>query len=486
MSESISEQNTQPGRALILLGLVLLLALTATLAAISPYLEKHLLTKSSPILPFVILYMSAGVVWFFLMRMLHKRGWLSVALPVILIVGLAMRGAFFMSPVALEDDHYRYLWDGAVVVQGQSPYEYSPQQALDLETSERIAQEASKPEAQTVLEKVNHPEIKTIYPPVGQLGFAIAAWMKPYSVQSWRVVIFLAEIVVLISLLLILKQVSLPLAMVAIYWINPLIVREFYNAVHMDVLLLAFIVPAILFALKNRKMLATCLILLGVGIKFWPILLLPVLWRKELCFDMKALSKLLIAVAFSLLMVALLFFPILTAQFDSNSSLVIFSISWQNNDGIFKLFVGASWLIHELLGQPDWYVAQRARWIMMAVFIALYVYLLRKPEKTVGEMVVRMGMVVIIFFMLSATQMPWYFTWILPFMVIKPIWSLLAYVFLLPIYLLQFQFELYGQWHLFQSVMPWFEHVPVIIALYFERRKLGCFTCFDACPLPEK
>jgi alpha-1,6-mannosyltransferase len=44
----------------------------------------------------------------------------------ILLIGLAARLVMLPSLPMLEDDHYRYLWDGGVVWEGISPYAHAP------------------------------------------------------------------------------------------------------------------------------------------------------------------------------------------------------------------------------------------------------------------------------------------------------------------------------------------------------------------------
>jgi len=75
----------------------------------------------------------------------------------------------FTAPI-LEDDYYRYLWDGAVTANALNPYAYSPQQVLkgtDIPVElTQLAEESGE-----VIHSINHPEIRTIYPPIAQAFF---------------------------------------------------------------------------------------------------------------------------------------------------------------------------------------------------------------------------------------------------------------------------------------------------------------------------
>ena len=48
----------------------------------------------------------------------------------VIVIGAGLRISMLSSAPILEDDYYRYLWDGAVVVNGLNPYAYSPAEVL--------------------------------------------------------------------------------------------------------------------------------------------------------------------------------------------------------------------------------------------------------------------------------------------------------------------------------------------------------------------
>ncbi len=71
---------------------------------------------------------AAGLVW---------STWNARRLPMSLLMGLAivaagilMRAPYFGTGPMLEDDHYRYLLDGAMVANGLSPYAFSPRRCF--------------------------------------------------------------------------------------------------------------------------------------------------------------------------------------------------------------------------------------------------------------------------------------------------------------------------------------------------------------------
>ncbi|MGD8779206.1 MAG: hypothetical protein PVH88_09635 [Ignavibacteria bacterium] len=62
--------------------------------------------------------------------MQNKKKWL----PAIIIFGLVVRIILTPTFPVLEDDFYRYLWDGAVTANGINPYEHAPLRKYKMKT----------------------------------------------------------------------------------------------------------------------------------------------------------------------------------------------------------------------------------------------------------------------------------------------------------------------------------------------------------------
>jgi len=95
----------------------------------------------------------------------------------VILVGILSRIILVPTVPILEDDFNRYLWDGAVTASGYNPYRYSPKEFIDSTSSEEIGPERLyklADESGEIIKLVNHPHIRTIYPPVAQGVFAFA------------------------------------------------------------------------------------------------------------------------------------------------------------------------------------------------------------------------------------------------------------------------------------------------------------------------
>ena len=91
----------------------------------------------------------------------RRPGW-ALAL-VIVLTGLGLRGSALHTELQASDDLWRYAYEGALVLEGESPYACAPADPERASQAERWASLAAQ---------VGHPEISAAYPPVAQAIFA--------------------------------------------------------------------------------------------------------------------------------------------------------------------------------------------------------------------------------------------------------------------------------------------------------------------------
>ena len=84
----------------------------------------------------------------------------SLPLRAVLVAAVLVRLVFLPGVPSLSDDFYRYLWDGRVQLAGENPYRYAP-------ADPRLDGVAFAGRA-----RINHPRLRTVYPPLEQAGSA--------------------------------------------------------------------------------------------------------------------------------------------------------------------------------------------------------------------------------------------------------------------------------------------------------------------------
>lgn len=460
--------NTSPGAGLAWawrgLGLGLPLAV---LALVSGRFAYQLPLAAQPIWLLVVLLLISGGFYLWAVRGLPRSHIGRDAFLWMLLLGLVLRLLMLGSEPILEDDAYRYLWDGAVSAAGLSPYQYSPQEALQGGPQLPPAMAALAAEAGQILQRVNHPQFTTIYLPVSQAAFALAYVLGPWSLEAWRLVLLAFDAASLCLLYLLIKRLGLPLMHLAVYWWNPLLIKEIYNSGHMEVVIFPFLLGALLLALHDRRVLAAGALGLAVGAKLWPAILLPVLLRPLLKHPLALAGGLSLFTAIC----ALMLLPVLAAGLDASAGLVAYAGHWQMNDSAFMLLLWAAKWVVELWDGG----AETARWaarVAVALLLAAWTFwLVRRPEQSGAEMVRCCLLATAALFLLSPTQFPWYYLWLLPFLALQPLPPLLWLGVLLPIYYLRFMCVAQGQSALYDHWLVWLIYLPVWTGLFWHWRR---------------
>ena len=200
-------------------------------------------------------------------------------------------------PPTSSDDAYRYVWDGRVQLSGVSPYRYaplddalselrdpvlfpglSPQDRTGFRTPEALP---GNPGALTALARadprtrINRPRVPTIYPPGGQLWFRAVASLTPARAGTLGLQLGAALLALLTTALLarlLLRHGRDPASALLWGWC-PLVAHETGNGAHLDVLVAALLVLALLAGPRPGRVGA--LLGLAAAVKLSPLLLLP-------------------------------------------------------------------------------------------------------------------------------------------------------------------------------------------------------------------
>jgi hypothetical protein len=230
----------------------------------------------------------------------------------VFVVALAMRAAVLPVAPTLSDDVYRYIWDGRVLAHGIDPWAYAPSHP---------ALAALRDAA--IHSRINHPELRTIYPPLAEAGFALVAAVRPTvgAMKLWIALHDLALVAVLTAWCA--RRTGSALPAIAYAW-NPLVVLEYAGSGHHDSTGLLWL--ALAFALADRRPAASAAAFAAaVLVKLAPLVLLPFLWR-----DWGARAR---AVAVALIAPGLALF--LARARGAGSGLEAFATTWRNNELAF-------------------------------------------------------------------------------------------------------------------------------------------------------
>ncbi len=446
------------GSRLLIVSTVTLLAWAPAIAILSSRFGAQVANADKPILWFVAMQVIAGLAYlgalYGLRAVQGRRLWLFVMVA----LGLWLRLALMGSTPILEDDYNRYLLDGATMAQGLDPYAYSPEELLlagvPLSWEMRLLVEQGRP----VIEQVNHSTLRTIYPPVAQWAFAVAYHVRPWDLLGLRLVWLGLDV---LTLGLLVWGLSPPaggavrVASLAVYWLNPLLVKEVYNSAHMEMIVLLAATAGLVLAARKNSVGSGVMLALGVGAKLWPVLWLGLIVR---WFRAKPRQAVLGLVAFALTL-AVVLSPMMTALSGEGSGLLRYTQRWEMNDTAFMLIL---WPLQWLNTAHAPLVARAVVAVMVIVWAA---WLGRRPMHHAGALYGRALAVVAMMFLWSPTQFPWYALWLLPVAALAPHWPLQWLTVTLPLYYLRFFFVARGSTSVFDYGIVWIEFVPIWVML---------------------
>lgn len=456
-------RSSGPTQLLWMFGATGVLAFGCFATLVSPSLTFQAQPPHHLVLVFVTARILAGVL--FVVCMLHvgrvpdTRLWMAI----IIGVGLGVRGVLFFSQPVLEDDYNRYLLDGALTAHGVNPFRYSPEEILTGRRDSVAAHlDLSAPGAEDVVRGINHPGIRTIYPPFSQAVFAVAYLVAPWKLWGWKLLILMCDSLVLLLLLRILRALHLPLPLAAVYWWNPVVIHEFSNALHMDVLVLPGVLLALMLALRVRTTAGVSVLALASGFKVWPALLLPLFARGSTGTNRTTLKLVLLGAV----VIAVVFIPVLMTPLNESLGLVKYASSWTNNQSLFTVL---HWVIAGLAApftdSRDLTLGM-TRVVTGLLIIGIALRLASTPVQNARDLVHRALVTVAWLFFLSPTQFPWYYTWMVPLLALSLRPSLLLYAATLPLFQLVYRWEF----------LVWIQHAPVFLIFLWEIRSGKTFT----------
>lgn len=385
----------------------------------------------------------------------------------LLALGLLYRALFIGSVPIYEDDWNRYLWDGAVTAQGVNPYDYSPKEITE-------GAQSDNPEIRKLYEfdsvtgdityRINYPELRTIYPPIAQAVFALAAKIDPLNLDVLRVIYILIDGLTLFLLVKTLQAYGRDPKWALLYALNPLLIYSGFNVAHMDLLLVPFILLTMLWVKQGAPLKASVALSLAAAVKLWPLLLAPIFfraWRHRPVFylSIAAMTAVLSAV-FNL--------PLLLS-IGENSGLVAYTGEWQRSSFIFPMIFAVF--------EPFTITPGEFSRILVAVIvtlISLYYGFVKKPDDSALPLALMVTTAALLF--LSPTGYPWYLYWAFVFLPFVPSYGLTLLSGSIALYYVRYAMGERGVYEYYSNiVVPLQFAIPLLVIAYevFRSRRHG-------------
>jgi glycosyl transferase family 87 len=299
----------------------------------------------------------------------------------VIVFGLALSALwqfqFLRMPSGLDDDIHRYLWDGRVQRLGFNPYFVVPSDPAlaSLHTSETRT--------------LNNPEVPSPYPAGAQLFFRAVISIHE-SAFALKVAFVLCDLAVVIVLLDVLRRTRQGKHWVLAYAWHPLLAIEVAGSGHVDIVGVLLLLVSVAALVRRWRSVAALAFGLAVSVKFLPIVLLPLYWKRVRMRDS----------AMAAIAVGLLYVPFLNRGRIPIGSLGTYVQRFRFNDPVFATLERVM-------------VPQVVAGLAVLVGLLTAIWMRRKSsERSSGGFAWPMAASLFC----APVVYPWYLLWVLPFL----------------------------------------------------------------------
>ena len=234
----------------------------------------------------------------------------------VVIVGLALAAVwhvlFLLAPPGPDDDIHRYLWDGRVQRLGYNPYVVVP--------DDPALRRLHTPETR----ELNNPDVPSPYPAGAELFFRAVTAIHE-SIFALKVAFVACNLAIVLVLFDLLRRTRLGEHWVLAYAWHPLLATDVAGSGHIDIVGALLLVVSAAALLRRWRATAAIAFGLAVAVKFLPIVLLPLYWRRVRMRDG----------AFAAVVFGLLYMPFLTRGRIPVGSLGTYVQRFRFNDPVF-------------------------------------------------------------------------------------------------------------------------------------------------------
>ena len=300
----------------------------------------------------------------------------------VIVIGLVLAGLwhlpFLLTPPGSDDDIHRYVWDGRVQRLGYNPYIVVP--------SDPALAELHTPETRTL----NNPDVPSPYPAGAEIFFRAVTAIHE-SIFALKVAFVVCDLAIVLVLLDILRSSGQGAHWVLAYAWNPLLAIEVAGSGHIDIVGVLLLLVSFAALERRWRTVAALAFGLAVAVKFLPIVLLPLYWKRVRMRD----------AALAAVAVGLLYVPFFSHGRIPIGSLGTYVQSFRFNDPVFATL--------ERVAAPQLVVGLA----VLAGFLTAIC--LRRPSKVTASSAEAFAWPMAASLLCAPVVYPWYLLWLLPF-----------------------------------------------------------------------
>jgi hypothetical protein len=327
---------------------------------------------------------AAALIW-----LAAERRFAQVDVGAVMALAFALRLIAAQAEPLLEDDHFRYLWDGWRTATALDPYRLAP--------SAWFGDTGLTPQWQNVLSGINHPDVPTIYGPVLQAVFALAHAIAPARLGAIQGLLLAADMALLWSL----HRHGASRRWLLAYAIHPLVLREAMASAHPDALLALCLLLACAAWRRAQPWRLGVWLGLALGVKVAALVALPLLMlRPATARDTSSLHWAIRVGSACAAALGIAYLPFLAAGGSDAAGLGAFATQWRFNPLLYRVVDGV---------MPDAAVRPIAL-LIAAAGVAAIAWRWRRDDAQAWP---PLDAALLLLLLLSPVVNPWYWLWLL-------------------------------------------------------------------------
>jgi alpha-1,6-mannosyltransferase len=331
----------------------------------------------------------------------------------VVVVGLVLAAVwhveFLRLPPGADDDIHRYVWDGRLQRLGFNPYLVIPSDPAvsELHTAET--------------RNLNNPDLPSPYPAGAQLFFRAVTAIHE-STFALKVAFVLCEFGIVFVLLGILRIGGRSSHLVLAFAWNPLLAIEVAGSGHIDIVGALLLVISVAALARHWRAIAAVTFGLAVAVKFLPIVLLPLYWKRVRIRD----------AALAVVVAGLMYLPFLNHGHIPIGSLGAYVQGFRFNGPIFAA-------LH--------HVAPPQLLAGLAVLVGLVTATWKRNHTRQKTLIPDFAWPMAATLLFAPVVFPWYLLWLLPFLTSSSTLPIIVWtVSIIPTYIM---------WHFRMLGRPW-------------------------------
>jgi alpha-1,6-mannosyltransferase len=184
-----------------------------------------------------------------------------------LALSVLWRVPFLLIPAGPRDDLHRYVWDGRMQRLGYNPYTAIP--------ADPALAGLHTPETRVL----NNPDVSSPYPAGAQLFFRAVTAIRE-STFAFKVALVPCDFAIILMLFDVLRRTGRGEHWVLAYAWHPLLATEVAGGGHIDILGVLLLVVSTAALARRWRAIAAVTFGLAIAVKFLPIVLAPLYWRR--------------------------------------------------------------------------------------------------------------------------------------------------------------------------------------------------------------